>query len=68
MYPATMQKISTVQGSEMREQAAAWRRARQARDTVRARPARIRYALSARPARNAGSGAGQQRLHGPAEA
>ena len=59
MYPATMQKISTVQGREMREQAAAWRRARQAR---------VRFALSKRLARNAGSLAGQQRLHGPAAA
>lgn len=68
MYPATMQKISTVQDREMREQATAWRRARQARATVRARPARIRFALSARPTGNAGSVAGQQRLHGPAAA
>ena len=29
MHPATMQTISTEQGREMREQAAAWRRARQ---------------------------------------
>lgn len=65
MYPATMQKIGAQQGREMREQAAAWRRARQARSAVRARPARSRFALLAR---TAGSLAGQGRLHGPAAA
>jgi hypothetical protein len=52
MYPATMQKIGAAQGREMREQAAAWRRARQARGAVRARPARIRFAFVARAARS----------------
>jgi hypothetical protein len=30
MYPVTLQTISAERGREMREQAAAWRRARQA--------------------------------------
>lgn len=68
MYPATMQKISTVQGREMREQAAAWRRARQARSAVLARPAKIPFALIARLARNARSLPGQKPLQGPAAA
>ncbi len=65
MNPAINQMISTEQGRQMREQAAAWRRARQARGAVRARPARISFALIAR---NARSLAGQKRLHGPAAA
>lgn len=62
MYPATMQKISAEQGRQMREQAAAWRRAQQARGAARARPAKIWFTLIAR---NARSLAGQ---HGPAAA
>ena len=65
MYPVIMQKISAAQGREMREQAAAWRRARQARGAVRARPASIRFALVVR---NARSLAAQKRLHRPAAA
>ena len=68
MYPAIMQKIGAEQGREMQEQGAAWRRARRACGAMRARPARIRFALIARLARNARSVAGQQRLHGPAAA
>jgi hypothetical protein len=49
----------------MRQQAAAWRRAREARSAARARPARIPFALIAR---NARSLAGQKRLQGPAAA
>ncbi len=52
MYPATMQKISAEQGRQMREQAAAWTRARQARSAVRARPAKIPFALIAQLARS----------------
>lgn len=65
MYPATMQTISAARGSEMRQQAAAWRRARAARSAARARPAGIALA---RIARNARSLAGQKRLQGPAAA
>jgi hypothetical protein len=68
MYPVTIQTISAQRDREMREQAAAWRRARQARGAVGARPARIRFALIARLARDARSLAGQKRLHGPAAA
>lgn len=68
MYPATMQKISAEQGRELREQAAAWTRAREARSAVRARPARIPFRLVVRFARNARSLARQDRLHGPAAA
>ena len=38
MYPVTMQTISAERGREMRQQAAAWRRAREARSAARARP------------------------------
>ena len=65
MYPATMQKISAAQGREMREQAAAWRRAQRARSVARARPARNPFARLARIARPL---TGQERLHGPAAA
>lgn len=65
MYPAITQMISTERGREMREQAAAWRRVREARSAVRARSARIGFALMVR---NAWSLAGQQRLHSPAAA
>jgi hypothetical protein len=65
MYPATMQTISAGRGREMREQAAAWRRVREARSTARARPARIAFALVARLARNARSLPGQKPLQGP---
>ena len=62
MYPATMQTIGAERGREMREQAAAWRRSREARSAARAR---ISLAFIAR---NARSLAGQNRLHGPAAA
>ncbi len=65
MYPVTMQTISAARGREMRQQAAAWRRAREARSATRARPARIGFALIAR---NARSLAGHKRLQGPAAA
>jgi hypothetical protein len=65
MNPVINQMISAERGRQMREQAAACRRARQARNAVRARPARISFALIAR---NARSLAGQRRLHGPAPA
>ena len=65
MNPVINQMISTEQSRQMREQAAAWRRARQARGAVRARPARLSFALVAR---NARSLAGQRRLYRPAAA
>jgi hypothetical protein len=65
MYPVTMQTITAVRDREMREQAAAWRRAREARHAKRARLARFPFALIAR---NAQSLAGQGRLQGPAAA
>ena len=65
MYPVTMQTISAARGREMRQQAAAWRRAREARSATRARPARIGFVLIAR---NARSLAGHRRLQGPAAA
>jgi hypothetical protein len=65
MYPVTMQMISAERSREMREQAAAWRRAREARSAVQARPARTGFALIARLARNARSVPGQKRLQGP---
>jgi hypothetical protein len=51
MNPATMQMMSAEHGREMREQAAAWRRAREGRSADRARPTRIPLALIARNAR-----------------
>jgi hypothetical protein len=68
MYSVTMQTISAERDREMREQAAAWRRARQARSAAHARPARTRFVLIARLARNARSLPGQKRLQGPAAA
>ena len=68
MYPAIMQTISAERGREMREQAAAWRRAREAGSAVRARPARIPFPRIARLARNARSLPGQKRLQDPAAA
>jgi len=65
MYLVTMQTISAERGREMRQQAAAWRRAREARSATRARPARSGFALIAR---NARSLAGHKRLQGPAAA
>jgi hypothetical protein len=65
MYPVIMQMISAEQGTRIREQAAVWRRAREADSALRARPARISFALIARNARFL---AGQRRLHGPAAA
>ena len=62
MNPVINQMISAEQGRQMRQQAAAWRRARQTRGTVQERPARISFALIAR---NARSRAWQRRLHGP---
>ena len=66
MYPVTIQTISAQRDKEMRKQAAAWRRARQARGAVRARPARIGFALIVRLAPKARPLAGQKPLHGPA--
>jgi len=68
MNPVLNQMISAEQGRQLREQAAAWRRARQARSAVRARPARISFALIARLARDAQSLTGQKQLPGPAAA
>jgi len=65
MIPASLQTISAERDREMREQAAAWRRARQARSAVQARPARFAFGLIAR---NARSLAGRKRLQGPAAA
>jgi hypothetical protein len=65
MYPVTMQTISAERGREMRDEAAAWRRARQARSAAHARPARIPFALIARLARTL---PGQKPLQGPAAA
>jgi hypothetical protein len=62
MYPVTIQTISAERGREMRQQAAAWRRAREARNAARARPTLIPFALIAR---NARSLAGRQRLQRP---
>ena len=41
MHPATIQMISAERGRDMREQAAAGRRAREAHSNVRSRPVRI---------------------------
>ena len=65
MNPVINQMVSAEQGRELREQAAAWRRAREARGAVQARPARIGFA---RLARNARFLAGQKRLPGRAAA
>jgi hypothetical protein len=64
MYQATMATISAEQNRDIREQAAAWSRAREARGGVQARPARP-FALIARHAR---SQARQKRQQGPAAA
>jgi hypothetical protein len=68
MHPATLQTIGAGRDREIRELAAARRRARQARGAVRSRPARTPVALLARLAWNARPLAGQQRRHGPAAA
>ena len=65
MYPATMQTISAAQGREMRDQAAAWRRAQEARSADRARSARFPFAHIVR---NARSLTGKKRLQGSAAA
>ena len=65
MNPVINQLITAEQGRDLQEQAAAWRRAEQARSAARARPARISFALIAR---NARSLAGQRRQNGPAAA
>ena len=57
MNPASMPTISAEQSKDMREQAAAWRLAREARGPVRARSA----SPLARNARNARSLTGQKR-------
>jgi len=62
MNPVTMQMISADQAREMRAQAAAWRRAREARGVGRARASRFPLALVARNARFL---TGQKRLHDP---
>lgn len=41
MHPATIQLISAERGRDLREQATAGRRAREARSSVRSRPVRI---------------------------
>jgi hypothetical protein len=67
MYPVTMQTISAERGREMRDQAAAWRRVREARSAAQARPAKMPFgviALIARLARNARSLPGQKPLPG----
>ncbi len=66
MYPATMQTISAERSREMREQAAAWKRARETRNAVQAWPARVSFALLARLARNARSRPGQKPVQGAA--
>lgn len=53
MHPAITQTISAERSIQMREQAAAWRRAREARGPVQARHARSPFPLIARLARNA---------------
>jgi hypothetical protein len=65
MYPVTMLMIDE-RGRQMREQAAAWRRVRQARSALQAPPARIAFALIARLARTARSLPWQKPLQGPA--
>jgi len=62
MNPVTMQMISADQAREMRAQAAAWRRAREARGVGRARPGRFPVALVVR---NAPFLTGQKRLQNP---
>jgi hypothetical protein len=64
MNPASMPTISAEQSKDMREQAAAWRLAREARGPVPARSA-SRFALIAR---NARSLTRQKRQQGPAAA
>jgi hypothetical protein len=63
MYQATMAAISAEQNKDRREQATAWRRARDARGPVRARSASP-FALIARGARPMA----RQKRQGPAEA
>ena len=64
MNPATMLTISAEQASDKREQAAEWRRAREALGVARARSARPFTLIS----RNARSQARQKRQQGPAAA
>ena len=62
MYPVTLQTVSAARDREMREQAAAWRRAREARGTAHARSSKFPFALIA------WSLAWHKPLHGPAAA
>lgn len=52
MNPATMQTIGAERIRDMREQAAAWRRARLAHGGVRARSPRVSFATVVRNARS----------------
>jgi hypothetical protein len=55
MHPELTHMITAQRNREMRDQAAAWRRAGEARGPARARPARIHLAAIARLARTAQS-------------
>jgi hypothetical protein len=66
MHPDLTHMISAERSREMRQQAADWRRAREARSTARVRPVRI--PLAARLARVASSLPGRKQLQDPATA
>lgn len=68
MNPEVTQMINSVRSREMREQAAAWRRAREARSTPRIRSVRIPFLAATRFAMSASSRPGQTQVHGPAAA
>jgi hypothetical protein len=66
MHPELAHMITAQRNGEMRDQAAAWRRAAEARGAARARPARIHFAATARLARTAQSVPGLKQLQRPA--
>jgi hypothetical protein len=55
MHPELTYMINAHRNTEMRDQAAAWRRAGEARGAARGRPARIHFAAIVRLARTAQS-------------
>jgi hypothetical protein len=66
MHPEITRMINAQRSRELRDQAAAWRRAREARGAAQARPARIHFAAIARLARTARSVPGPKTLERPA--
>jgi hypothetical protein len=68
MHPEISQMVNAARSRDMRQQAAAWRRAREARSTPRARSVSLPLAVVAHLARTAASLLGQKQMNGPAAA